>query len=189
MGTTPDDHDAREARSEELAQPVQPVQPEMTASLPDSDMAEVNNVEPRPTTVEEEQKASEPLQKSSSPQSETPKKKLCGVCNENEYKYKCSRCYLPYCSIACSTIHKATHPAEEPKPAIELKAHPTLPPKPLVARPGTAVEFGSWPREGSQSAGQLEEYGLQGWQGDQRVLKTRTTITVSGERPFCKGSS
>merc|ERR1711977_178361 len=128
--TTPDDHDAREERSEEL---------EMTPSLPDSDMAEVNNVEPRPTTVEEEQKASEPLQKSSSPQSETPKKKLCGVCNENEYKYKCSRCYLPYCSIACSTIHKATHPAEEPKPAIELKAHPTLPPKPLVARPGTVA--------------------------------------------------
>lgn len=22
-------------------------------------------------------------------------KKLCGVCNENEGKYKCSRCYLP----------------------------------------------------------------------------------------------
>ena len=90
--TTPDDHDAGEERSEELAQPVLP---ELAASLPDSDMAEVDNVEPRPTTVEEEEKAPEPPQKSSSPQSETPKKKLCGVCDEKEYKYKCSRCYLP----------------------------------------------------------------------------------------------
>lgn len=23
------------------------------------------------------------------------KKKLCGVCNEKEWKYKCTRCYLP----------------------------------------------------------------------------------------------
>ena len=24
-----------------------------------------------------------------------PNEKLCGVCKEKEYKYKCSRCYLP----------------------------------------------------------------------------------------------
>jgi hypothetical protein len=29
------------------------------------------------------------------------KKKLCGVCNQNEGKYKCSRCYLPsYASLS-----------------------------------------------------------------------------------------
>ncbi|PVH84605.1 hypothetical protein DL98DRAFT_584680 [Cadophora sp. DSE1049] len=129
--TTPNDHEAGKEESEELAQP------EATTSLPDSDMAEVNNVDPPVMTVDEE--ASKAPEKSSSPQPESPKKKLCGVCNEKECKYKCSRCYLPYCSIACSTIHKATHPAEEPKPAVELKAHPTLPPKPPIARPGTVA--------------------------------------------------
>ncbi|KAH7407555.1 hypothetical protein BKA64DRAFT_640480 [Cadophora sp. MPI-SDFR-AT-0126] len=129
--STPDDHEAGKEDPEE------PAQPETTTSLPDSDMAEVNNVDPAATTVDKE--ASEPPEKSSSPQPVAPKKKLCGVCNEKEYKYKCSRCYLPYCSIACSTIHKATHPAGEPKPAVELKAHPTLPPKPPVARPGTVA--------------------------------------------------
>jgi len=28
-------------------------------------------------------------------EADVPKKKLCGICNENEWKYKCTRCYLP----------------------------------------------------------------------------------------------
>ncbi|KAH8812506.1 hypothetical protein F5884DRAFT_311366 [Xylogone sp. PMI_703] len=44
-------------------------------------------------------------------------KKLCGVCNANEAKYKCTRCLLPYCSLSCSTAHKASHPATEPPAA------------------------------------------------------------------------
>ncbi|KAK0107311.1 hypothetical protein ONS95_004007 [Cadophora gregata] len=125
--TTPDDNDARKKELEELTKS------EKIKSLPGLGMAEVNTDLPATTFGE----ATEPVAKSPSPPIEPPSKKLCGVCNEKDYKYKCSRCYLPYCSIACSTIHKATHPAEEPKPTVELKAHPTLPPKPPVARPGT----------------------------------------------------
>lgn len=44
------------------------------------------------------------------------KVKLCGVCNEKVSKYKCTRCYLPYCSIVCSTLHKVNHPANESPP-------------------------------------------------------------------------
>lgn len=34
-------------------------------------------------------------EESSLVEADVPKKKLCGVCNENEPKYKCTRCYLP----------------------------------------------------------------------------------------------
>ncbi|KAI9049887.1 hypothetical protein LZ554_006035 [Drepanopeziza brunnea f. sp. 'monogermtubi'] len=74
-----------------------------------------------PATVTEE--ASEVLEESPLTSAKKPTKKLCGVCNTNEPKYKCSRCYLPNCSVKCSTLHKATHPAEETRPA-------SLPPKP-----------------------------------------------------------
>ncbi|KAH9223370.1 hypothetical protein DL95DRAFT_283910 [Leptodontidium sp. 2 PMI_412] len=112
----------------------------MTAlNLPDSNGAEVNNGNPSTTTAPVDEEASKEPEESSPPPLEPPKKKLCGICNEKEFKYKCSRCYLPYCSIACSTIHKATHPAEEPIPTIETKAHPTLPAKPPASRPGTVA--------------------------------------------------
>eukprot|EP00122_Pirum_gemmata_P018366 Pgem_evm1s17197 len=32
----------------------------------------------------------------------------CGVCNEQEFKYKCPKCKLRYCSLACFKIHKET---------------------------------------------------------------------------------
>lgn len=44
-----------------------------------------------PATVEEEA----PKVLEESPLAKPVPKKLCGVCNENEPKYKCSRCYLP----------------------------------------------------------------------------------------------
>ncbi|KFY58093.1 hypothetical protein V497_05025, partial [Pseudogymnoascus sp. VKM F-4516 (FW-969)] len=53
--------------------------------------------------------------------------KVCGVCNDQQAKYKCSRCEIPYCSVACATLHRAvpceapvarslTPPAAEPAP-------------------------------------------------------------------------
>ncbi|KAG0646102.1 putative zinc-finger [Hyphodiscus hymeniophilus] len=64
--------------------------------------------------------------------------KLCDVCHEKEYKYKCSRCELPYCSIACSTIHKATHPLP-PSPVLKpVNVDPAKPPT-TSARPGTVA--------------------------------------------------
>ena len=47
----------------------------------------------------------------------------------------------PSCSVACSKLHKATHPPNEPIPKIEK---PTTPPKPnpTVPRPGTVAAAG-----------------------------------------------
>ncbi|KAF4123618.1 HIT zinc finger [Geosmithia morbida] len=39
----------------------------------------------------------------------------CGVCEKNPSKYKCPRCYLPYCSVACNKIHRENHPPD-PEP-------------------------------------------------------------------------
>ncbi|KAF4460847.1 zinc finger domain-containing [Fusarium albosuccineum] len=50
----------------------------------------------------------------------TSKPSLCGVCNVNPPKYKCPRCYLPYCSVACNRTHRENHPPDpEPRPQIE----------------------------------------------------------------------
>ncbi|CCU77278.1 HIT finger domain-containing protein [Blumeria hordei DH14] len=42
-------------------------------------------------------------------------KAICGVCATRESQYKCARCYLPYCSLACSTVHKESHPPLSPR--------------------------------------------------------------------------
>ncbi|KAK4122727.1 hypothetical protein N657DRAFT_691210 [Parathielavia appendiculata] len=50
--------------------------------------------------------------------SSPPKKlepKLCGVCGIQPGKYKCPRCSVPYCSVACSKQHKENHPPDPPK--------------------------------------------------------------------------
>ncbi|KXT07296.1 hypothetical protein AC578_407 [Pseudocercospora eumusae] len=45
----------------------------------------------------------------------------CGVCHEQESKYKCKTCETRYCSIACYKSHKTTHEGEQehtaPQPA------------------------------------------------------------------------
>ncbi|TVY85248.1 hypothetical protein LSUE1_G000130 [Lachnellula suecica] len=69
------------------------------------------------------------------------KAKVCGVCEEKEGKYKCSRCFLPYCSIACSKKHIATHPPLEPTPTIEKDTAPAPPPK-IAPRLGTRAAAG-----------------------------------------------
>ncbi|KUJ18235.1 uncharacterized protein LY89DRAFT_732919 [Mollisia scopiformis] len=69
-----------------------------------------------------------------------PTKKLCGVCNENEGKYKCSRCYLPYCSIPCSKNHTLNHPPSPPKSSPSPSPQPASLPHPTTnGRPGTTT--------------------------------------------------
>ncbi|KAK3344071.1 hypothetical protein B0T25DRAFT_316716 [Lasiosphaeria hispida] len=48
----------------------------------------------------------------------------CGVCNKDDAgKYKCPRCPLAYCSVACNRIHKENHPPTEQQPS--PPNHPT----------------------------------------------------------------
>ncbi|KAI1003344.1 hypothetical protein K3495_g4862 [Podosphaera aphanis] len=68
-----------------------------------------------------------------------PKKVLCGVCTSRESHYKCSNCYLPYCTLACSNAHKATHP-DQPLNSQQPKAA-TVPSNPLqVETPNTQCD-------------------------------------------------
>ncbi|PHH66637.1 hypothetical protein CDD81_6474 [Ophiocordyceps australis] len=57
------------------------------------------------------------------PEDKSPGPVICGVCNINSFKYKCSRCYLPYCSVACNKTHQENHPPD-------IKLEPRPPPKP-----------------------------------------------------------
>lgn len=50
---------------------------------------------------------------------------LCIVCHENAGKYKCPRCGLKYCSVACNKIHKPTHD-NEPEPPKPTRAPPPV---------------------------------------------------------------
>ncbi|KAH0427054.1 hit finger domain protein [Colletotrichum camelliae] len=50
-----------------------------------------------------------------------PKTKMCGICNEKEGKYKCTRCPLPF------KIHRENHPPDPepvPKPPVETPKPP-----------------------------------------------------------------
>ncbi|UNI20208.1 hypothetical protein JDV02_006318 [Purpureocillium takamizusanense] len=69
---------------------------------------------------------------------------MCGICETIVSKYKCPRCYLPYCSVACNKIHQDNHPpdtkpklepaqAPEQAPATSLPAKPSGPPNPFSA--------------------------------------------------------
>ncbi|ORX81148.1 hypothetical protein K493DRAFT_320740 [Basidiobolus meristosporus CBS 931.73] len=48
----------------------------------------------------------------------TPNKPLCKVCNTEPFKYKCSVCLLPYCSVTCYKKHKEV-PCQKPAPKVE----------------------------------------------------------------------
>ncbi|OHW92065.1 hit zinc finger [Colletotrichum incanum] len=65
-----------------------------------------------------------------------PKSKMCGVCNEKEGKYKCTRCALPFCSVPCNKIHRENHPPD-PEPSATAKppnaGDPALEPPPSDA--------------------------------------------------------
>ncbi|ODA81029.1 hypothetical protein RJ55_03991 [Drechmeria coniospora] len=66
---------------------------------------------------------------------------LCGVCEAVPSKYKCSRCYLPYCSIPCNKAHLKDHPPDSDEnrpqhstePPDNLTEKPTGPPNPFRA--------------------------------------------------------
>ncbi|TDZ23132.1 putative zinc-finger protein [Colletotrichum orbiculare MAFF 240422] len=54
-----------------------------------------------------------------------PKTKMCDICHEKEGKYKCARCALPFCSVACNKIHRENHPPDpEPAPKPPSPKHP-----------------------------------------------------------------
>ncbi|KAG0210918.1 hypothetical protein BGX28_008755 [Mortierella sp. GBA30] len=57
-------------------------------------------------------------------------KKICGVCNTSESKYKCPVCTLPYCSLVCYKKHKET-PCEKSAPIPEPETIPVPPVKPV----------------------------------------------------------
>ncbi|PHH72184.1 hypothetical protein CDD82_6133 [Ophiocordyceps australis] len=66
------------------------------------------------------------------PEDRPPPSVICRVCNTNTFKYKCSRCYLPYCSVACNKTHQENHPPDSkpepnppPKPACDLISNTT----------------------------------------------------------------
>ncbi|KAL2263583.1 hypothetical protein VTK26DRAFT_6144 [Humicola hyalothermophila] len=79
------------------------VSPEPPSALPTADRP----VADRDPDVEQEL---------SSPPKRKPDPKLCGVCGTQPSKYKCPRCSMPYCSVACSKQHKENHPPDPPKP-------------------------------------------------------------------------
>ncbi|KAG9587323.1 hypothetical protein KCU77_g10487, partial [Aureobasidium melanogenum] len=50
---------------------------------------------------------------------------ICGVCTQNESKYKCPSCRLRYCSLACFKQHKETHAHDPPKQQPTQSTQPT----------------------------------------------------------------
>ncbi|KAK0386413.1 hypothetical protein NLU13_6250 [Sarocladium strictum] len=46
----------------------------------------------------------------------------CGVCNTNPPKYKCPRCYMPYCSVVCNKKHRENHPPDPDPVALPAPA-------------------------------------------------------------------
>lgn len=77
-----------------------------------------------------------------------PDPSLCGICEVNPPKYKCPRCRLPYCSVACNKIHRKNHPPD-PEPATIPAAPPSalsrsqatpLPQPPDPSNPFQALE-------------------------------------------------
>ncbi|KAL6919442.1 hypothetical protein ACHAP8_002777 [Fusarium lateritium] len=69
------------------------------------------------------------------PTTTTPIPSLCSICNTNPPKYKCPRCRLPYCSVACNKIHRENHPPD-----------PEVAPQPEPPRPESQTQQVSEPR-------------------------------------------
>lgn len=62
---------------------------------------------------------------SAQPAADQADKATCGVCQQAPPKYKCPRCYLPYCSVACNKLHRENHPPDpEPNPEPPRAAAP-----------------------------------------------------------------
>ncbi|KAK4038121.1 hypothetical protein C8A01DRAFT_48241 [Parachaetomium inaequale] len=90
---------------------------ESGSSAPPSTM--LGAVSPEPTARRAADPAADPGSGSDaepSPPRKKPEPKLCGLCGTQPGKYKCPRCSMPYCSVACSKQHKENHPPDPPKP-------------------------------------------------------------------------
>jgi len=89
-------------------------------------MSEIQEKPDAPTQQEEEAPA--PTNQAQSEDGDKPTSApdpaLCGVCNTNPPKYKCPRCRLPYCSVACNKIHRENHP---PDPEVVPQPEPSQP--------------------------------------------------------------
>lgn len=69
---------------------------EPAMDTPDAEIVPNGADNPTKTTVGQEfPKQQEETRESSLAEADVPKKRLCGVCNEKEWKYKCTRCYFP----------------------------------------------------------------------------------------------
>ncbi|KAH7321038.1 hypothetical protein B0I35DRAFT_477564 [Stachybotrys elegans] len=67
---------------------------------------------------------------------------VCGVCNTNPPKYKCPRCYLPYCSVACNRTHRENHPPDpEPEAVAQPLPAPEAPKLPVDEAPDPKNPF------------------------------------------------
>ncbi|OAA60631.1 Zinc finger, HIT-type [Cordyceps fumosorosea ARSEF 2679] len=73
-------------------------------------------------------KPTEQIESTQSAADQAPKS-ICGVCEKAAPKYKCPRCFLPYCSVACNKVHRENHPPDpEPKPEPPQAPAPEAPP-------------------------------------------------------------
>ncbi|KAF4455982.1 Zinc finger HIT domain-containing protein 3 [Fusarium austroafricanum] len=89
-------------------------------------MSEPQERNDTPAQQPEQASAPTPKVEADSDATATPNTSLCGVCSANPPKYKCPRCRLPYCSVACNKIHRENHPPD-PEP-------PTPQPEPSQTR-------------------------------------------------------
>ncbi|OBT46601.1 hypothetical protein VE00_01738 [Pseudogymnoascus sp. WSF 3629] len=103
---------------------------------PDIPQTEVDH-----SNVEEAAEVSEAtITEDQSPPKASLSSKVCGVCNDQQAKYKCSRCEIPYCSVACATLHRAI-PCEAPvtRSLTPLAAEPATQNGSIRPLPGTVA--------------------------------------------------
>lgn len=58
--------------------------------------------------------------------------KLCEVCATNEFKYRCPKCRVVYCSVGCYKAHECKPRPAQPKPVEPVKQDATPPSAGLV---------------------------------------------------------
>ncbi|PKS09754.1 hypothetical protein jhhlp_004375 [Lomentospora prolificans] len=76
-----------------------------------------DSIAPPDTATSEQHESSETTKPSA------PRSGMCAVCNTNPGKYKCPRCRMPYCSVACNKAHKDNHPPD-PEPVAAPSTDP-----------------------------------------------------------------
>ncbi|KAF2214918.1 hypothetical protein CERZMDRAFT_36666 [Cercospora zeae-maydis SCOH1-5] len=87
---------------------------------------------------------------------------ICGVCQEVESKYRCPKCDIRYCSVACNKIHKTIH-EQETTPNASLTTAPTQ--QDSIAQEGQST---SQPNDKSQSP---EKSKFDGFENDAELKR------------------